>query len=605
DLKIDTAFNPVFSYTVSVDVTDINGETHSASEIVRAGYRSFQLNAITKEELNTQEPLEVSVGITNMNELPVKADVKITLQKLDAPNRVTRERYWETPDVFVISEHEYRKAFPTDIYANEDDPLTWKSSAVVKSINDTAKGTRKFRLSDNATPGYYLLNIIADKNGEQINSKQVIRVTGPDANGNAYAKIIAKDTVNGAVADYTIETNLPGLMITSQDMQPDTAKAYQQKSVKGQLKENIQVVSNLTRVDMAGVYNNRYYADSKEIRKIEPGSELNVEVQSFRNKTMPGSHEQWTIKVTGKDKQPVELATVMYDASLDMIRNHAWNLPEVGDATSINAPIFKKGTDFNTLVSANRTFNEPVYESFEKTYDELRFDPLSRQRQSMLYGSRAPLSQRLQGKAAGIAVQNADAKMEEVVVVGYGNETKKNLLSSSAIKSSSSITPRKDMRETAFFYPALQPKPDGSIELNFTMPEALTSWKWMAMAHDKQLNFGYLEKMIQTQKPLMVQPNMPRFLREGDRLSLSAKIVNMSDKELTGQVELQLIDPETNQPVDGWFRNFFPNQYFTAAAGESVVSDFSIEVPFQYAKPVITRLFVRSDSLTDGEENMI
>jgi len=137
------------------------------------------------------------------------------------------------------------------------------------------------------------------------------------------------------------------------------------------------------------------------------------------------------------------------------------------------------------------------------------------------------------------------------------------------------------------------------------MPEALTQWKWMLLAHTKDLAFGLNEKTIITQKELMVQPNAPRFMREGDRMDFSGKIVNLSAKELTGQVELQLIDPSTNQPVDGWFRNMFPNQYFTAAAGQSVPVNFTIEIPFQYNRPVTYRLIASSGALKDGEEMML
>jgi uncharacterized protein YfaS (alpha-2-macroglobulin family) len=137
------------------------------------------------------------------------------------------------------------------------------------------------------------------------------------------------------------------------------------------------------------------------------------------------------------------------------------------------------------------------------------------------------------------------------------------------------------------------------------MPEALTQWKWLLLAHTKDLAFGLSEKAIITQKELMIQPNPPRFMREGDRMDFSGKIVNLSSKELTGQVELQLIDPSTNQPIDGWFHNMFPNQYFTAAAGQSVPVSFTIEIPFQYNRPVTYRLIASSGDLKDGEEMML
>src|SRR6188472_3060052 len=98
------------------------------------------------------------------------------------------------------------------------------------------------------------------------------------------------------------------------------------------------------------------------------------------------------------------------------------------------------------------------------------------------------------------------------------------------------------------------------------MPEALTQWKLMTLAHTKDVASAYSEKKLVTQKPLMVQPNAPRFMREGDRMEFSAKIVNLGDSEMTGTAQLELLDAATNKPVDGWFKNIFPTQYFTVAA---------------------------------------
>ena len=137
------------------------------------------------------------------------------------------------------------------------------------------------------------------------------------------------------------------------------------------------------------------------------------------------------------------------------------------------------------------------------------------------------------------------------------------------------------------------------------MPEALTRWKWITLANTKDLAFGLSEKTIVTQKELMVQPNATRFVRQGDRIDFSGKIVNLTDTEMTGQVELLLIDPTTNQSVDGWFKNVFPNQFFTAPAKQSVAVNFSIEIPFQYSKALTYRMVARAGNISDGEEGIL
>ena len=140
------------------------------------------------------------------------------------------------------------------------------------------------------------------------------------------------------------------------------------------------------------------------------------------------------------------------------------------------------------------------------------------------------------------------------------------------------------------------------------MPEALTRWKLMTLAHTRDLASGYTEKTTVTQKTLMVQPNAPRFMREGDRMEFSAKIVNLSDSEVTGTAQLELLDAATNTPVDGWFKNMFPNQYFTIAAGQSFAVKFPMEIPFNfnsalsYRIKAITKANTKGEVFSDGEE---
>ena len=165
-----------------------------------------------------------------------------------------------------------------------------------------------------------------------------------------------------------------------------------------------------------------------------------------------------------------------------------------------------------------------------------------------------------------------------------------------------SVQIRKNFNETAFFFPDLKTDADGNISFGFTIPEALTKWKFTALAHTKDLAFGYTINNVVTQKPLMLQPNAPRFLREGDKMEFTSKVVNLTDKEITGTVQLELINAATNVPVDGWFRNISPTQYFTAAANQSTVVRFSIDVPYQYNSALSYRFVAKAGENSDGEE---
>ncbi len=127
----------------------------------------------------------------------------------------------------------------------------------------------------------------------------------------------------------------------------------------------------------------------------------------------------------------------------------------------------------------------------------------------------------------------------------------------------------------------------------------------MTMAHTKDLASSYNEKALVTQKPLMVQPNAPRFMREGDRMEFSAKIVNLGDSEVTGVAQLELLDAATNKPVDGWFKNVFPSQYFTVAAGQSEAVKFPMEIPFNFNSAMTYRVVAKAGNYSDGEEMAI
>ena len=145
----------------------------------------------------------------------------------------------------------------------------------------------------------------------------------------------------------------------------------------------------------------------------------------------------------------------------------------------------------------------------------------------------------------------------------------------------------------------------GVYSIEFTVPESLTKWKWLNWAHTRDMSVGLLQKEVFTQKPLMVIPQLPRFLREGDQLELSAQIANPGDSELTGQVMLELIDGDTEKPVDGWFQNVFPVQYFTVAAGKTHPVKFPIQIPFGYNRPLLIRIKAFSGQFSDGEQQLL
>ncbi|MBA3675461.1 MAG: alpha-2-macroglobulin, partial [Chitinophagaceae bacterium] len=215
----------------------------------------------------------------------------------------------------------------------------------------------------------------------------------------------------------------------------------------------------------------------------------------------------------------------------------------------------------------------------------------------------------LQGKVSGVIVkeESEDKVYTSVEYTLPNGDLFRNgrIIKKKEQINNADIQIRKNFNETAFFFPELRTDNDGNIEFSFTMPEALTKWKLMTLAHTKDLSSGYAEKTVITQKDLMVQPFAPRFLREGDKMEFSAKIVNLGDKAITGHAQLQLFNASTMAPVDGLFKNAMPVQSFSIPAGQSVAVKFSIEIPANYNNAVVYRIVAKAGDMSDGEEMAI
>ncbi len=643
DAAIDKKDQPTFYYEVSTDITDINGETRSGTTSVAVAYQAIQLTIITPDELPADSLKKLLIRSANFNDIYEKTTVTVTIHKLKQPNRIFRERYWEQPDQFLMTEEEYHKLFPYDIYKDENLVANWEKSSKTLEKTDTTNINGSFTINNSLfTPGWYLIEVTSkDKYGETVKAVKTIQLTGNvNTSPIAFGSITTDkdDYEPGEKATYTLKTNWDSVWVihhltrnTNDPEQQLLMLSAAGKSFKTLISENDRGGLAL---DMAFVKHNRVYTDNVTLRVPYTNKQLTVSFETFRDKTLPGSEEKWKVKISGykTDKVMAEMMTAMYDASLDQFQPHNWRMPVIW-SKSAYPQLFRGDKGFSKGESDTKTFKKDEYEIERKEYDHLIMNIMivhnddgsvrgvspiwDYQRQK--YGEAKKIMvpdwaadpdgskglmkddvAGIAGRAPGVeVVQYAHVEIGKDVDIAGNRDNE---------KSKEQVPPiqiRRNFNETAFFIPDLKTDSAGNIEFSFTMPEALTQWKWMSLAHTKELAFGYSEKTIVTQKDLMVQPNAPRFMREGDRIDFTTKIVNLTDKELTGQVELQMIDPTTNQSVDGWFRNFFPNQYFTVPAKQSVPASFTIEIPFQYNKPVIYRLIARSGNISDGEEMML
>jgi len=645
DKRIGEEGDPIFTYSISADVTDINGETRSESTQVEAGYKTLVLSIDMPagKEIPTDSLHALLINAANLSGVPEPVQVNVVMHALKAPDRLIRERQWDRPDQFVMSREEYFRYFPHDDYDDENNVQKWERTGKIFEQTDTTGKIMPLPKDKNLSPGWYVVEASAkDKYGQTVKTASYIhlydsRTGDPGYPQYNWASQGGTNVQPGDKVKVDIGSSAENVFVirsVEKISDKDSSKLDLLSVDKGSKSAEFPV----TEADRGGfgifdvfVKDGRFYSRQYLVNVPWSNKELSIHYDTYRDKVLPGSEEKWKITIKGQrtDKVTAEVLAAMYDASLDQFKSHSWSIP------SLYPGFYPKyswegGTCFTTANAEQAYVDQSIYIPFEKEYDRLiTYDDATSNDGARPYRGKVQYNfSRREVAAAGAmpapkayslrndAVTKKSMQKEKEGYYSFQHDLNPNV----TWKSDSTATPalppgqplvspapapvqiRKNFNETAFFFPDLRTDDSGSVSFSFTIPEALTRWKGMILAHTKDLAFGYSEKTIVTQKQLMVQPNLPRFLREGDRMELGVKIVNLSDSEMTGQIELQLTDPTTGQTADGIFSNRQANQYFTVAAGQSSIVGFPIDIPYQYNRPLTYRIIARSKTYSDGEE---
>ncbi len=625
--------DPTFEYILSADITDINGETRSGSTTVRAGYKALELSIQqpTENRLAADSLKTIFVRAGNLSGTPEPAAINVAIYPLKAPDRLIRNRYWEAPDQFVLSREEYLRLFPHDEYSDETDKTKWEKGDKVWQTADSAG--RPLTIGKRLSPGWYLIEVQSkDKYGQPVKALQYINLydgqTGRPSEAQYNWALGSQQTLEpGNKATVGIGTSAENVFVIRKVSHNDSAAAFSFLTLN---KEKKSADFPVTEADRGGfgvldafVKDNRVYSSLFTVHVPWTNKELSIRYDTYRDKVLPGNEEKWKVTIKGRqtDKVAAEILAGMYDASLDQFKKHDWSVPDV-------YPVYSPGngwegrSNFGDITSQQRYIQEKDYPYFDKRYDQLvTISHDGRMYGEVIYksasGRTRAMPQALAAPVFNYSTANRDqlgaAKIVQVPDPNSDPDGSKGMMLDSVILEGVEAIPpgaapvqvRKNFNETAFFFPDLRTDDSGSVTFSFTMPEALTQWKWMLLAHTQDLSLGYSERTVVSQKKLMVQPNVPRFLREGDRMELGVKVVNLTDSEMTGQMGLQLIDPATGQTADGVLSNRQANQYFTVAAGQSAVIGFPIDIPYQYNRPLTYRIVARAKEYSDGEEAVL
>ncbi|HEX5024791.1 MAG TPA: MG2 domain-containing protein, partial [Agriterribacter sp.] len=542
DLTLDKNLDPVFDYTVQVDVTDINGETRSNTTIIPVGYKSLVLDINLPQSpmpVDSFTILDLSSKNLSGEWQAVKATVSI--YPLQTPQRLIRSRYWEEPDQFIYSEAEFIQFFPHDEYKDESDHHNWKKEKAIYTDTFTTQPNFKFKISNlpagkaglKFPQGWYTIEATAkDKDGGEVKTVAYIQLYDADAKtipAPAYEwEAVAKTNLEpGETAHILTGTSAADIFVIQQ-IDKQTEDQPVPRPIKNSTTPNNENSSYhfftlnsekknfnfpITENERGGfgvahffVKDNRFYGSNQIISVPWRNKELNISFSTFRDKVEPGSEEKWQVKVSGNkgEKLAAEMLASMYDASLDQFKPHNWPLPAIWPQY-YSSTYWSGRQSFVEVQSQERNAMPEKNISYEKRYDMLINPGVATLNDVVVTGYG------IQKRAVAMAAAPPQAEMEgdlqEKRSFSFVAKAEGIAIEEVAPKPAPSPITRKNFNETAFFFPGLTTDSAGNISVSFTMPEALTQWKLMTLAHTKELAMGYAQQFTVTQKELMVQPN--------------------------------------------------------------------------------------------------
>ncbi len=638
DQSVNASSLPIFNYEITADVTDLNGETRSATTIVNVGYHALTANISVDAKLDkTQKDHKLTIDTKNLNGefVPAKGNIKIF--KLVAPKSVLRPRKWQAPDYQMLTKNEFKQLFPHDAYANEDDSNQWKKGSLVfeKSFDtDKSKELALGNIKKWESGQYVIVLETKDKFGQYVKDQtKTMLYSDKD-------KQISDNQLFSVVTDkatYTIGDTAILTFASAANIKVTVDVEKDHKTVKTeiiQLNNSKQTISiPVTQNDLGGFvvhYSfaafNSFENGSLNMSVPYPKTDLDIETLTFRDKLQPGTDETWSFKIKGPkgDKVSAELLASMYDASLDQFKPHNWAFNPIQNPIYYSYSYRNAGQSFGNITFRIQQERAPYYQFKTQQYDQMNWFGFHFGFGKTKYLRRsAPIANANIQEEVSMAFAEDD-ELESVVVMDtlnekdlvYKNKTEQSggyimaELTKNEKTDFSGVTIRKNLQETAFFFPHLQTDKEGNVTFSFTTPEALTKWKLQLVAHTKTLESAVTSLETVTQKELMVIPNAPRFLREGDQITISTKIANLTDKILSGQAKLELTDAISGKDITAKLLSSSPLGKLDGASSFSVDAKGNTQVSWQLDIPdtvqaVQYKIIAKAGDFSDGEQNAL
>lgn len=570
-----------YLFRVVADVTDLAGESHSVEKTLRVSPVDFALSIelgsqIEKGELKGKAA-QAQVKALNVEGQPVFAEGTYVLKCVAG-------------DQVVLSEGRFSTESPV-------------------SLGQILK---------NATLGTYRLELKAhDSKGHQVEAQHDF-VFWSKKGGTI---LLEKDWMYAPVTTISEKDGVDLWYATAHADSYTYLYIASQKSVvkrkvemRGARLEHLHIdyrpeYADGVAVFFAYVKEGELHSQIKRFTLAEPEKKLSLSWTTFRDKLQPGQQETWTLQVVDKNGQPVpaQVMATMYDASLDAFAQLSWPF-------SVD---FRRMSPTIRTTSSHLAGGEGIWVGFPQKYpqwsardfsslnsfDSYGYSPYSIGGPLMAMGGATRMMKNAAvatdvAFAPAMAMQEEAAEMEDNGEQTTDNGGQKTDDEKQTTDNGQQQPLRENFNETAFFYPRLMTDQDGKVAISFTMPESLTEWRFMGLAHTAQIDYGQIEGKIVIRKDLMVQPNIPRFVRMGDKVSIATRIINQSEANVEGSATLRLIDPATGEIVHT------DHVAFQVEAERTTAVSFAYQVPEQYSM-LICEIQAGNASFSDGERNWL
>lgn len=575
-----------FNFEVSAIVTDISGESHEGVMSLPLGTKPTILTVNLPKRIETDSLKTVTFAYRNASGMPISSRLKYRIDKGE----------WKDAEANVpVSIKEYASSA-----SSASSSLVWKSGVhQLEAICGTDTLKQKFTLFsmkdthpvEPTTEWYYQTAKTFPRDGKPV----YIQVGSSENGAHIVYSIIAGNKLLEKGA-WELGDSIVTLPFT-----------YKEEYASG-------IVLNYSFVKQG-----KCYTRMMSIARPLPEKKLDIAWKTFRNRLTPGQKEEWTLKITTPDGKPAkaQLMSVLYDKSLDQIAPHSWKM-SLGFSQWLPSCYWTSNLWYYKMdllgVYPTKYFDQKQldvdkfdgkYFSYYAYMQAVELSKLERSSGGTVESVRIQKDEVVREEAKGIWIRSSKMTrvgaaapsankvfdvVEEMPQFAGGSGSDAGLFLDK-------VQVRENMNETAFFYPALESDNNGNVAIRFTLPESVTTWKFMGLAHDKEMRNGLLVDEAVAQKTVMVQPNMPRFLREGDKSTIVVKLFNTSDKKVSGNTRMQILDPETNKVV--WQKT---QNYSIDAEGSATIS---FDVQGLKEGVYINKVVAAGNGYSDGEQHYL